>query len=234
MKPALLTSDDPSSDESLSISDVFGPSLSHGLLPEPVRASTPLSSIGDVSANTKDTSYSILGPQDFSLLSDDLSTCSPKGTDHSTSMLLSLPCDDQVEDSPPPLPPGYVYGSLWCGFKILGDNLDTTIKPRDMRSNHQSQSLHYFNLCAVHDRIDFSPFSCESSIIDPTNLDMSVFLPTKADMDALISNFSILISRILCEHFPTLYEYSASVTQHIPHKYSKEMSTKSNVVSKES
>ena len=64
-------------------------------------------------------------------------------------MYQSDPIDGQVEAVFPPVPSGYVHGSLWYGFKIVGDNLDKTIKPRDMRSNHQSQSLHYFNLYAA-------------------------------------------------------------------------------------
>lgn len=46
--------------------------------------------------------------------------------------------------------------SQWSGFKIVGDNLDKTVKPRHMRSDHQNVSLHYFHSIAVKDRIDFS------------------------------------------------------------------------------
>lgn len=108
------------------MSDIFGPST-YISQPEPVRASTPLSSIGDVSANTKDTSCSILSPRDFSLLSEDLSVSSHSVTDHSMSHIQSTASDDLVEDSPPPLRRGYAYGSMWIGFKILGNNLDKTI-----------------------------------------------------------------------------------------------------------
>ena len=219
------------SDESSSFSDVFSPSSSYVPQLNPVRASTPLSSVSDISTNTKDTTCSFLPPQDFSLVSEDLSLCSPDHEVTNQSVYQSDPIDGQVEAVFPPVPSGYVHGSLWYGFKIVGDNLDKTIKPRDMRSNHQSQSLHYFNLYAVRDRIDYRPFSCESSIIDPTEVDLSVFVPSAADMDSLLTNITILVSRILCEYFPTLSEYSSSVTQHIPHKYSKEMSTKSHVVS---
>ena len=39
-------------------------------------------------------------------------------------------------------------------FKIIGDNLDKNVKPRDMRIDFQTRSLHYFHACAVQDRID--------------------------------------------------------------------------------
>ena len=37
----------------------------------------------------------------------------------------------------------------WSGFKHVGDNIDKTIKPRDMQLNNEPTSLHYFNVCAV-------------------------------------------------------------------------------------
>ena len=38
-------------------------------------------------------------------------------------------------------------------YKIIGDNLDKNVKPsaRDMRSDHQTRSLHYYHAYAVRD-----------------------------------------------------------------------------------
>ena len=60
--------------------------------------------------------------------------------------------------SPYPLCDGYmhVHGSICYGHKLVGDNLDKTVKPRDMCVDHLPQSLHYFNIYAVLDTIDFS------------------------------------------------------------------------------
>ena len=51
----------------------------------------------------------------------------------------------------------------WRGFKIVGDNIDKTIRPRRQRYDQQTKSLHYFNIMAVQDRIDLSKFSDEKS-----------------------------------------------------------------------
>ena len=59
----------------------------------------------------------------------------------------------------------------------------------------------------------------------------SVNLPSAEDYEALNNNFSTLVSRILVEHLTQLSQYAAGVTKSIKHKYSKEMSTKSDVVS---
>ena len=53
--------------------------------------------------------------------------------------------------------------SPWFGFKIVGDNIDKMIKLRYMRCDRQNQSLHYFHMYAVWDRIDLSD-SCDTTI----------------------------------------------------------------------
>lgn len=37
----------------------------------------------------------------------------------------------------------------WHGFKVVGDNIDKTVKPRYMRGDAGGQSLHYFDSYAV-------------------------------------------------------------------------------------
>ena len=133
-------------------------------------------------------------------------------------------------DSPYPLCDGYVHGCICYGYKLVCDNLDKTIKPRDMRVDHLPQSLHYFNVYAVLDQIDFRSLSCDTSIIDVTEIDLNKFLPSAADMEAMIASFSVLISRLLVKHIPALCAYSLCVPAHIDHKYSREMAAESHVV----
>ena len=135
----------------------------------------------------------------------------------------------QILHQPYPLCDGYVHGIMCYGFKLVGDNLNNTVKPRDMRIDDVSQSLHYFNAYAVEDRVDFRFLSSDTTVID-VYVDISIFLPSSADVEAMITNFSVIISRFLVKHIPALSEYSACVPDHIDHKYSKEMSAKSNVV----
>jgi len=37
--------------------------------------------------------------------------------------------------------------------KIVGDNIDKYVEPRDMAADAQASALHYFNMCAVRDRL---------------------------------------------------------------------------------
>jgi len=83
----------------------------------------------------------------------------------------------------------------WHGFKIVGDNIDKSVKPRHETMDHHTQSLLYFHSYAVCDRIDFSHLSCA----EPDPLDVSLYpvkrlLPTPADLQPILANSLIIIS----------------------------------------
>ena len=67
----------------------------------------------------------------------------------------------------------------WCGFKLVGDNIDKNVHPTYQRSDHQTQSLHYFHAYAVVDCIDL----CElpHSTPERPDIDPSTRLPTTSD-----------------------------------------------------
>ena len=118
----------------------------------------------------------------------------------------------------------------WCGFRIVGDNIDKTVRPRDMRHNHQTTSLHYFHSYAVRDRVDVSDLSTEVPLVTSKDMDLNIFLPSPEDCQTLETNFCTLMMRILVKHIPGISHLSSMVLQHIPHPYSVAMSKKSEVV----
>lgn len=118
----------------------------------------------------------------------------------------------------------------WCGFRIVGDNIDKTVRPREMRHNHQSTSLHYFHSYAVKDRVDVSDFSPELPLVTSKEIDVNIFLPSPEDCQTLETNFCTLMTRILVKHILGISHLSSMVLQHIPHPYSVAMSKKSEVV----
>lgn len=118
-------------------------------------------------------------------------------------------------------------------FKIVGDNIDKHVKPRDMRLDHQSQSLNYFHAYAVWDRINLMSFS--SAYPDRAQLcnpDVKELLPSTDDLKNILDNFCILIARCLQKYMPVLKQLTKkSLEKHIKHEYYDEMSKKSKVVS---
>ena len=121
--------------------------------------------------------------------------------------------------------------SSWSGFKLVGDNIDKTVKPRDMRLSHQSSSLHYFHVYAVKDRVDFFFFFCNVDLIDRTTIDTTLFLPSAEDTSVLFANFKELIGRVLSRDILHDEDLFSLTKGHIEHKYSEQMSKKSEVVS---
>ena len=118
----------------------------------------------------------------------------------------------------------------WPGFKLVGDNIDKNVKPRDMRFSSQTTSLHYFHVYAVKDRISYNHLSGNATMIAPSDMDFSIFFPTAEDNEQLLSNFEILVMRMLVKHIPGLQHLSPALSHHIPHKYSRNMALKSHVV----
>ena len=65
-------------------------------------------------------------------------------------------------------------------YKLVGDNIDKVVKPRHMRIDSQSRSLHYFHFYAVKDRIDFSHLDDQPAAVNLDDIDVSTLLPTHA------------------------------------------------------
>ena len=69
-----------------------------------------------------------------------------------TEMLPSQESPDQIEE---PSTSSNIYS-----FKLVGDNIDFTIKAcYNCVDYHKNQSLHYFHYMSVRDQIDFSHLS---------------------------------------------------------------------------
>ena len=116
------------------------------------------------------------------------------------------------------------------GYILVGDNLDKHIKPRDMRIDHQSKSIHYFHSYAALNRIDVSGASIKEPQVDLEQLPLSTFLPSTSDCVALKENYTVLVARIITKEIPFLHSFKKCVPQHIEHRYSEKMKQKSVTV----
>ena len=136
---------------------------------------------------------------EFSNSLDDLdASMSSPDMSKRTSIAIMSAGDDQDEASVPLLRLNTELSlSLNPGYKIVFDNLDKNIKPRYMRSDSQTKSLHYVQSYTVRDRIDFSAFSDQP----PTEVNAFDVLPSQDDYNLLKADFSVLISRLIvkCE-----------------------------------
>ena len=114
------------------------------------------------------------------------------------------------------------------GYKMVVDNIDKNVKPQHMRLDSQTKSLHFVHIYSVKNRIDFSSLSRL-----PKTGKMCVYdiLPSTEDYQKLKENLSILVARTMTDHLSFFSDHFKDLAQkHIPHLYSREMSTKSEVV----
>lgn len=103
----------------------------------------------------------------------------------------------------------------WCGFKIVGDNVDKNVRPSLQRLTHQTQSLHHFHSYAVKDRVNFG---AASDVSKSQPVDSSSFVMTKQDWEqfqkhccVIISRYSLLYLEGWGNHFGSLFEPMPSV-----------------------
>ena len=114
-------------------------------------------------------------------------------------------------------------------YKLIGDNLDKRVTPRDMRLDHQAQSLHYFNCYTVKDRVSTLGLEDNPSLPDFLAFSETKILPTAKDHEALKNNF---VSRVVKKNFTFFSKFGTGVPKHVKHKYYAEMTKKSEVVSR--
>ena len=116
------------------------------------------------------------------------------------------------------------------GYAFVWDNtqLETHVRHQDL--SHQNSMMIWANAFAVRNRVEF-----EDDIPDPActlkavDMPLTQFLPTHDVYDAVRSRMSVIVQRILVEHFTALKEIP--VTEDIIHDYSDQAARKSEIVS---
>ena len=91
--------------------------------------------------------------------------------------------------------------------------------------------MHLFASNIIVNRLSFNHLDNTSLKCPITNIDRECFFPNSNELKTLRENFKILVGRI-CVQFLTKFKFLKSiVTQSIEHKFSKEMTQKSTIVS---
>lgn len=131
--------------------------------------------------------------------------------------------------------PGLPLQMRHRGFRLVGDNIDKAIRRRHLRLDRKNESIHYFHVYAVENRIDASQLPDTSTkISEITDIDSAAasVLPKVRDDLILKDNITVLISRFLYKYLDFFkLSFDGIIQWHITHKHSSEMSTKSVVVS---
>ena len=115
-------------------------------------------------------------------------------------------------------------------IKFWGDNVNLQQHVRDLRSDHQGGMLDMFSMLVNRSRTPAPELSCTGQLGQLNDDSIKLFLPTNSDVAAVKKNLVVLVGRIITEYFPALAPFSRLVPKHISHRYSSQMSKKSDVV----
>ena len=113
------------------------------------------------------------------------------------------------------------------GFTIGFDNIDFEIPRKNMTLGKQNQDLHWVNHLMFVNKVSGNLLSNDSPRQDLQTVSNITFLPSASDQLRQRYNYIVLISRILVEYFDSLQPLKNACIQHMPHKYTEEMSKKS-------
>ncbi len=159
-------------------------------------------------------------------ISSNSSSCNSSNSSGSNSeSALSDDSDDDVFERLP------ANKDDFPSFKIVGDNIDKYVKPREMRLDAQAKCLNFFNSYGVKGRLDVSQLEDTPCLPDLSSFKEEKLLPTATDDAAVKTNFVVLVARVLQKHMPFFKHFAAGMLRHIKHEHYLETSQKSEVVS---
>ena len=115
-------------------------------------------------------------------------------------------------------------------IQIIGDNVDLREQPSHQTLDRRGKDHHWFHMIAVKDRVVDGDISVTQPSAMVKDLELHTFLPTIDDCIKLNSEFIVLIARVLTDRFTAWKDLQDCVPAHIPHKFSKEMAMKSDIV----
>ena len=102
----------------------------------------------------------------------------------------------------------------------MGDSLDPMVKVEHTSASNQNNSIHWFNLNAVKNRVFANHLSNDNLVKSVLEFENVEFLPSPEDNDAFLHNMTALETRVVVRNIPALSQLKDIVVKHISHEYS--------------
>ena len=109
--------------------------------------------------------------------------------------------------------------------------MDLKLLASDMTSSNQNKDLHWYNHNAYLDRVNPTNSLDHGPIANMHDVPNSTFLPSLTDQNSLLSDFTVLIGRVLVENLPAFEIFKDVVPLDVRHKYSDELQKKTATMS---
>ena len=117
---------------------------------------------------------------------------------------------------------------IWS-FRLVADNIDLGVHARIQSESNKNRSIHWTQQFAILNKVS-EFYSTTVPQISPKKLSLATILPGPDIQQNLTYRWAVLVSRIICKYLPSFHHLQKAVVWHIPHKYSSEMNTKSQLV----
>ena len=95
----------------------------------------------------------------------------------------------------------------------------------------KNRSIHWTHQFASKNRVQDTSLDNKNSQKPTSELQFIELLPDNEVQEHLLTNFAIIVSRIIVNYLECFKVLRNVIIQHVPHKYKKEMATKSETVS---
>jgi hypothetical protein len=124
--------------------------------------------------------------------------------------------------------PSYI---LPAGYSITYDNVQFQARRKVTTKNNKGE-FHIMALAfAAKDRVDGNLQLTGTNTTSPAcSLPAETFLPIVSDVDNIKNYMAIILKRVAVRYLPSLHHLQRSVTKHVEHEYSTDMTKKSDTV----
>lgn len=106
------------------------------------------------------------------------------------------------------------------------------VHARIQSQQHENRSIHWTQQYAVLNGVQETSLDTKRPRKSLKEVQLIDLLPNQSVQGRLKQRWAVLVSRIVCRYLPAFQHQRDVVIWHIPHRYSKEMSSKSQTVSK--
>ena len=100
-----------------------------------------------------------------------------------------------------------------------------------MRSDVGNEDLHLFASNLIKNRVSFNHLDNSNPLMDIRTVSRTIFSPSIDELKIYCENAKVLVGRVALEYLPSFSFLKKVIPEHITHRYSKEMSVKSKIIS---
>lgn len=116
------------------------------------------------------------------------------------------------------------------GFKLVGDNVDLRLKPRESTISEGNKDLHYYNVMAVKNRVPGNGLNDENPKGTLDSVPWSAYLPTAQDNEDLKTEWNYLVARTISNYIPHFQWFKELIPNHLDHQFIHLAKKKTEVV----